>query len=291
MDIHGLYAVTVTPWGVGDQPDEEALARHVEMLLAGGVDGICVGGSTGEFTRLEIEGRKKLLRAVLGMVDGRVPVVAGVGHASLEGTLALIAGAAGAVAALVPPPYYFPYGQPELLAFYRRVASATRMPVFIYNIPQFTSGLEPATARELLAAGTCAGIKDSSGRRDMLEELACERRRSPFAFFCGHDEWLARALEMGADGGLSGVAACAPELLVALYRRFRAGDRAGVAQAHQKLTELIRRLDEFPAPVGIRLALEARGIPVGPHALPLAPETEQRALSFQSWFRSFFFEL
>ncbi len=283
MNLRGIYVAAVTPWGPQDTVDEAALGRHLEMLLAAGVDGICIGGSTGEFARLEIAGRQRLLRVALETVAGRVPLLAGIGHASLDGTLALLTSAAGATAVVVPPPYYFPYGQAELLAFYRRVAEASNLPVLIYNIPQFTSGLEPATARQLLAGGTCAGIKDSSGRADMLETLAAERRRTPFVFFCGNDEYLARALEMGADGGLSGVAACAPELLVTLYRAFRAGEAAGVARAHQLLMEIIGRLETFPPPVGIRLALEARGIPVGSHAVPLAPETEQRARDFQRW--------
>lgn len=288
MNLHGIYVAAVTPWGPAETVDETALRRHVEMLLAAGVDGICVGGSTGEFPRLEIGGRKRLLRTVLEIVAGRVPVLAGVGHASLDGTLALLAGSAGAAAAVVPPPYYFPYAQPEVLAFYRRVTAAAELPVFVYNIPQFTTGVEPATACELLASGLCAGIKDSSGSMAMLEALAAERRRSPFIFFCGRDECLPRALEMGADGALSGVAACAPEPLVALYRAFRAGDAALVARAHQLVAEFIDRMDAFPPPVAIRIGLEVRGIPVGPHAVPLAPETEQRARELRRWLEEWF---
>ncbi len=288
MHLRGLYVAIVTPWAPGEKVNETALRRHLEMLLAAGVDGIGVGGSTGEFPRLEINERRRLLRTVLDVVGGRVPVLAGVGHASLDGTLALLAGSAGAAAAVVPPPYYFPYRQPEVLAFYRRVAAAAELPVFIYNIPQFTTGVEPATARELLSSGLCAGIKDSSGDMAMLNALAAERRHTPFVFFCGRDEYLVQALELGADGALSGVAACAPEPLVALCRAFHAGDTAAVAQAHQLVAEFIARMDGFPAPVGIRIALEARGIAVGPHAVPLAPETEQRAREFRRWLEEWF---
>lgn len=288
MEFRGIYAAAVTPWEAGETADEAALWRQLEMLLAAGVDGICVGGSTGEFPRLEIAGRQRLLRAVVEMVAGRVPVLAGVGHASLGGTLALLALSQGAAAAVVAPPFYFPYRQAELTEFYRQVAAAAELPLFLYNIPQFTSGLEPETACELLAMGLYAGIKDSSGDPRMLEALASERRRFPFIFFCGADESLARALELGADGGLSGIAACVPELLVNLYRAFRAGDRAAVIRAHETLVELIRWLELFPPPVGIRLALETRGIPVGPHAVPLSPETEERARHFRRWLEDWF---
>jgi 4-hydroxy-tetrahydrodipicolinate synthase len=283
MEMRGIYVAAVTPWAAGDRFNDAALERHIEMLVAAGIDGICVGGSTGEFPRMDTSERKRLLRAVLGIVNRRMPVLAGVGHASLEGTIELIQSAAGAEAVVVPPPYYFPYSQPEVLAFFRCAAGAAKVPVFIYNIPQFTTGIQPGTALRLLADGTCAGIKDSSGCTDMLEALAGERRRLPFVFFCGSDEHLSRALEMGADGGLSGIAACAPELLVDLYRASRAGDRSGLDRANGLLREFIARLAAFPPPVGIRLALEVRGIPVGPHAVPLAPETEQRAREFRLW--------
>lgn len=285
MQFRGMYAAAVTPFAANDVPDEAALWRHLEMLVAAGIDGICIGGSTGEFTRMDNAARQRLLRTALEIVAGRVPVLAGAGHVSLDGTLALVAGAgeAGAAAALVPPPYYFPYGQPELLTFYRCVSATADLPVFIYNIPQFTNPVEPATACELLARGTCAGIKDSSGRAAMLETLAAERGRSSFVFFCGNDECLLRALGLGADGGLSGVAACAPELLIALYRAFRAGDERRAGECHALLLQFIRRIEAFPPPIGIRLALEARGIPVGPHAIPLAAETQAEARQFRLW--------
>lgn len=288
MQLHGICAAAVTPWGPGDTLDEAALWRQLEMLLAAGINGICLAGSTGEFVRLEMAARRRLLDAALEMVAGRVPVVHCVGHASLSGTLALLGHNAGVAAALVCPPYYFPYAQAEVAAFYRRVVAVSEIPILIYNIPQFTTGLEPSTACELLGTGVCAGIKDSSGDLGMLEALAAQRRRSPFMFFCGADQCLVRALESGADGALSGVAACVPELLVALYRAVRAGDRDAVARFDALLAELSRWLDLFPPPVGIRLTLEARGIPVGPHAVPLATETEERARQFRHWLEEWF---
>ncbi len=284
MELKGIFAAAVTPWGPGDRIDEAALWRQVEMLLATGLDGLCVGGTTGESVRLEAATHERLLRAALEMAAGRVPVLVGAAGASLDGTLALLHQARGATAALVSPPYYFSYGQSELLAFYREVVQQAKLPVFLYNIPRFTNRLEPATAIALLTEQVCAGIKDSSGSLEMLEALGAERRRTPFVFFCGADEYLVRALEMGADGAVSGIAACAPELLVSLYRAARAGDTAAVAQAQELLMEFIGWLDAFPLPVGIRLGLEARGIAVGRHAVPLAPETEQRARQFRRWF-------
>lgn len=284
--MRGIFAAAVTPFESGDKINEAALQRHVDALVRAGVDGICVGGSTGEFPRLEIAQRKRLLHVVLEAVQQRASVLAAVGHASLDGTLALVAGAFGCSAVLVPPPFYFRYAQPELLSFYRRVVAATDLPVYVYNIPQFTSEVSVETARALLSRGTCAGIKDSGGETPMLKALAEIRRNTSFTFFCGNDARLAEALAMGADGGVSGVAACVPELLVALYGAFRAGEPERVHRAHELLMQLIGRLRSFPTPVGVRLALETRGLAAGPHAVPLASETENLAREYRHWFES-----
>lgn len=278
-----MYAAAVTPWAAGETVDESALWRQVEMLLAAGINGICVAGTTGEFPRLERAERLRLLRATVEMVAGRVPVLFGAGDASLDATLSLVAAARGASAVMVTPPYYFPYGQAELLEFYRRAASAAELPVLLYNIPQFTTEIAPDTARELLEQRLYAGIKDSGGRPEMVNALAELRRSVPFTFLCGADEQLLHVLGLGADGALSGIASCVPELLVTLYRAFCAGDQKTAGDAQDLLREFSAQCQQFPAPIGIRLALEARGIPVGPHAVPLSAGTKTRAREFQQW--------
>ncbi len=283
MNFQGVCAAAVTPWTPAEMVDEAALWRQVEMLLGAGIDGICVAGSTGEFPRLEMAARRRLLEATASMVAGRVPVFYCATHASLNGTLALLQQCRGASAAVICPPYYFPYPQTEVIEFYRQVANATPLPVFIYHIPQFTTGVEAASACELLASGVCAGIKDSSGDPRMLEALAEQRRSRQFVFLCGADQHLARALELGADGALSGIAACVPELLVRLYHGFRAANTRAVARANELLAQFIAWCEQFPPPIAIRLALEVRGIPVGPHAVPLSSTSQERVRQFTRW--------
>ncbi len=291
MKLEGIFAACVTPWVAGkkqhgDRVDETALWRHLEMLLAAGIHGLCVAGSTGEFPRLDRGEYERLVRATVEIAGNRVPVLAGVGHASLEGSLERTrqAAQAGAHAALAPPPFYFSYGQGEILAFYERLAEEAELPLLLYNIPPFASPIEPATAAQLLEQERFVGIKDSGEGLETLQTLAKARQGRPFSLLCGFDRMLKRALEMGADGAISGLAACAPEALMAIYGAARAGDVAGLERAQGQLAELIVRLEEFPAPVGIRLALEARGVPVGHHAVPLSQEMEAAARKFALWF-------
>ena len=279
MKLDGVIAACVTPWRHGDQVDEPALWRHLEMLLAAGVSGVCVAGSTGEFPRLDRSSFERLVRAAVEFAAGRVPILAGCGAASLDGAieLARIAAQSGASAVVALPPIYFPYAQREIVAFYERFTAEATLPVFLYNIPQFTSVVEPATAVALLKRGMFVGMKDSGGTPEMLDAILALRREREFSFLWGSDSSLLNALNRGVDGALSGVAACAPELLVALYRT---RDPA----LHTKLAEFIDRLGNFPTPIGVRIALEARGIAVGPHAVPVpADQAREFALWFERW--------
>src|SRR2546426_11735594 len=113
MILRGIYVATVTPWknaSRDDVVDENALAAHLEMLLAAGVAGLCVAGSTGEFPRLERAARLRLFEITETIAAGRVPVLFGIGAASLDKTLSLIDGCAAArlrpAGIVVAPPYY-----------------------------------------------------------------------------------------------------------------------------------------------------------------------------------------
>jgi 4-hydroxy-tetrahydrodipicolinate synthase len=100
----------------------------------------------------------------------------------------------------------------------------------------------------------------------------------------GDDRLLCAGLQAGWDGGISGVAGCCPELLVALVRSFRDGRVDDAARLQRQLDELIARLSGFPTPWGIRIALEARGLRTGPLPLPLTPARREQIGSFQRWF-------
>ena len=118
----------------------------------------------------------------------------------------------------------------------------------------------------------------------MKDALLAARRDRPFALLSGFDRTLGRDIALGVDGGVSGIAACAPEAMLDLYRAARSGNVAAAETAQTRVNALIDRLDQFPAPIGIRLALEARGLPVGHHAIPLARETAPAAREFAMWF-------
>jgi len=286
--LSGVIAAAVTPHGKrGDEPDIGATLELIDFLCAAGVDGIALLGSTGEFVNLNVDDRVRLV--YLAVKRSRVPVLAGVSHSTLDGALALAreAASAGAEGLLLMPPYFFRYQQPEIREFYLRFAASLSHapPVYLYNIPAFTSGIAVATAAELLATRRFAGIKDSSGGWEYFESLNGARNGHPFTLLVGHDSIFARARRAGADGVVSGVACAVPELLLALDRAVQQQAEAEAARLDARLHEFVGRLDHFPTPVAIKAALAARGLKTGPLPVPLANETLAALEEFTAWFK------
>jgi len=285
----GVNVAAVTPHGKrGDEPDMGATLELIDFLCAAGVQGIALLGSTGEFVNLNFDDRVRLV--YLGVKRSRVPVLAGISHTTLDGALALgrEASAAGAAGLLLMPPYFFRYGQPEIREFYMRFAveMGHGAPVYLYNIPAFTSAIASETAVELLSTGRFAGIKDSSGGWDYFLTLSRHAQDHPFTLLVGHDAMFARARTAGADGVVSGCACAVPELLLALDRAIQQRDGAEAERLNARLQEFLVRIERFPTPVGIKAALAVRGVKTGPLPLPLAHETQAALDEFREWFRA-----
>jgi 4-hydroxy-tetrahydrodipicolinate synthase len=284
----GVIAAAVTPHGKrGDEPDIGATLELIDFLCAAGVQGIALLGSTGEFVNLNFDDRVRLV--YLAVKRSRVPVLAGVSHSTLDGALALgrEASAAGAAGLLLMPPYFFRYRQTEIREFYLRFAEVSHgAPVYLYNIPAFTSEIATGTAVQLLATGRFAGIKDSSGGWDNFEALSRYKQAHPYTLLVGHDAIFARARRAGADGVVSGVACAMPELLLALDRAIARHDEAEAERLDARLHEFLDRIERFPTPVAIKAALTARGVKTGPPPVPLAPETQTALDDFREWFRA-----
>jgi 4-hydroxy-tetrahydrodipicolinate synthase len=288
MKLGPISVAAVTPRrDLGYEADLGATLELVDYLCAAGVDGIALLGSTGEFLHLTLEHRAHLVR--LAVKRSRVPIIAGITHSTFDGTVMLAedAATAGAAAILAMPPYFFPYAQTEVREFYLRLADrlAGAIPIFLYNIPFFTTAISCETSCALLATGRFAGIKDSSGDFGQFLRLKAQRESTPFTFLVGNDVVFTRARSAGADGGVSGVACALPELMLGLDRAIQAGDADRVQRLERRLQEFIEWLNRFPAPAATREATAARGLKVGPLAVPLSPEKQREMEAFRGWFR------
>jgi 4-hydroxy-tetrahydrodipicolinate synthase len=286
--VGGIIVAAVTPRRKdGREVDVAAALELIDFLCAAGVQGIALLGSTGEFLNLTFDERARL--TYMAAKRSRVPLLVGVGHSSYYGAAELGREAAGSGAAglLLMPPYFFRYNQQDIREFYLRFAAqmGAQARIFLYNIPFFTNELESGTAAELLATGQFAGIKDSSGRIEYFERMAAARSMTAFTLLVGNDAIFTKARSAGADGVVSGVACAVPELLLGLDRSICAGSADKTARLEARLQEFIRWLDRLPTPLGVKAATEARGLKVGPPAVPLSAGSQRTLDEFKEWFQ------
>jgi len=263
-ELTGVLPALASPLHRDGSADEAGIRRLVEHTIAGGVHGLLPLGSTGEGASLGEKTRWQVLRCVIEAAAGRVPVICGVAQPHLESARAEVAAAArlGASAALVAPPFYYPTDQATVLAFYRRLASESKIPVLLYNIPQFTKVFsEPTTVATLAGEGTIAGIKDSSRDFEYFENVCVATRDVPgFRIFTGSDSMLLASLAMGGSGTICGAGNIAPSWVVRIYEDFRRGDLETAREHQDALIRLVMALRSGVFPASVKAALHLQGI-------------------------------
>jgi len=275
--LTGLFAATVTPRTASGAVDIGAFDRILDWLLAAGVDGVCLGGATAEYPHGSLDERLGLIERAAARL-GPATLLVGIGAAAPTDVVPLGRAAldAGARAVLLSMPLFFRYSQDDLDAFCRHTAATLAGPVLLYDLPSFTTPLATETVLALLTdAPHVIGIKDSSGQADRVARLTAERGGRPWRLLVGDDSLLAEAIAGGWDGCISGIAGAFPEIIVAVTRAAQARDLATVQDLSPLLGELFAQTGVFPTPWAIRIALEARGLPVGP--LPLTPSATRRS--------------
>jgi dihydrodipicolinate synthase/N-acetylneuraminate lyase len=243
--IEGIVPPMLTPMLDRDTLDIAGLERLVEHIIAGGVHGLFILGTTGEAPSLSYKLRRELIERVCRLVAGRVPVLAGVTDTSFVESLAMAGYAAdhGVDAVVLAPPYYFPAGQPELGEYLHHLVDACPLPVFLYNMPSMTKlVIEPETVRHLTGLENIIGIKDSSGDLAYFRELLALARdqRPDWRILIGPEALLAEATAAGGHGGVSGGANLHPRLFVELYDAVRQGDALRSSQLQQQVLALGR---------------------------------------------------
>jgi 4-hydroxy-tetrahydrodipicolinate synthase len=283
--VCGVYAAVLTPRLEDDSVDVTALRKLLEFLLLRGVKGFALNGATAEFCLTTPEHLEVLLKVAQEVCAGEAELLCGVGAAGIQGSVALaaIAEKHRVKALLLPMPYFFPYQQQDLDAFCRAAAAATTLPILLYNLPQFTSGLEKDTVRGLITeAPNIIGIKDSSGSLEILRDLT--KQGVDACRIVGNDSALAPALLEGVcDGVVSGVACVLPELVLSLYEKGLQPSGDTFLQAVSTLNDFIAQLDPFPTPWGLKWAAEARGVLTATFSQPLSPQRKEQATALSAW--------
>jgi len=286
-ELVGVFAALPTPFGREGNPLMEAQDALVDFALDHGLEGLCLGGATGEYAACSVEHRLEIFQRVARRVKGRARLICAIGaeHAGQVKQLARAAADCGAIALLFPPPAFQPYAQDDLVDFMGQVSADLPLPVLLYNLPQCTRDLGMANILRLIATvPNIIGLKDSSGREANLAAISEAQTQTPMAFFMGSDDLLLEAFAHGAVGVISGIAGACPELILPVYEALRTGKIEQARAMQSPLDEFILHFRELPPPWATKLALRVRGLEIGSLAWPMGSHLRQRAQEFQDWF-------
>ena len=219
-----------------------------------------------------------MIRKTLGMVAGRIPVVAGTGANSTTEAIELTncARAAGADACLLVTPYYNKPTQEGLYLHHKAVAEAVDIPQILYNVPGRTAcDMLPETAGRLSTLKNIVGIKEATGdlaRIQRIRELAGDE----FALYSGDDATGCEFMLMGGQGVISVTANVCPNAMSRLCDAALAGDRAAAEAIDADLQLLHRDLFVESSPIPVKFALCEMGLIEPGIRLPLTWLSENK---------------
>jgi 4-hydroxy-tetrahydrodipicolinate synthase len=269
VPLTGIIPPLVTPLLDNNTLDIEGLERLIEHTISGGVHGIFILGTTGEFASLSYNLRRELTEQTCQLVNGRVPVLVGVTDSAFSESinLAKVAADCGADAVVLAPPYYFASGQPELLEYLKRIMIQMPLPLFIYNMPVHTKVIfEPATVKAAATIPGIIGMKDSSSNLAYFKQVQYGLRdRQDFTFMVGPEEFMSEFVLTGGHGGVNGGANMFPKLYVELYHASVNRDFEKIGLLQQKVMQIsttIYNVGHYGSSYlkGLKCALSVMGI-------------------------------
>ena len=270
--LTGAMTALVTPFRAGEV-DIEALDALVEAQIAGGINALVPCGSTGEAATLTHEEHVAVVREVVRVARGRVPVIAGTGSNSTAEAIRLTRGAeeAGAAAALLISPYYNRPTQDGIYRHYAAVADATRLPLILYNIPGRTgSNITPETIARLAEIPNIAGVKEASGNLAQVLEIIDESG-ADFGIYSGDDILTLPIMAAGGHGVIAVGANLMPRAYVELTDALLAGDLERARMQNHRLLPLMMALTLEVNPIPVKTALAMMGQCADEFRLPLTP--------------------
>jgi 4-hydroxy-tetrahydrodipicolinate synthase len=272
-DLSGVGTALVTPFAEDLTVDVRALRRLVEFQIAGGVDFLVPGGTTGESATLTDDERIQVAEATLDVTAGRAPVIAGAGGNDTQGVIRLAwrYEELGVSGLLCVTPYYNKPTQLGLERHYQAIADATRLPIILYNVPSRTGvNLAPETTARLARLPNIVGIKEASGDVAQIAEIIA-LTPPEFRVFSGDDALILPVIALGGHGVVSVVSNEVPKAVVALTAAARAGRLDDARALSRRLLPLVKANFAETNPGPVKAALSVLGLIEENYRLPMVP--------------------
>jgi 4-hydroxy-tetrahydrodipicolinate synthase len=275
MTLRGIIPPVVTPFTPDQELDLAALRRHIDFMLARGVHGIFVLGTTGEFYALEEWEKQRVVADTIAHVANRARVYVGTGAETTREVVRLtkMAEREGAAGVSVITPYFIKPNQNEIADHFRRIAESAALSVVLYNNPATCGGvsIEPDTAGRLAELPNVIGIKDSSGDLQNTIEILRATPRETFSVLNGRDTLILAALQAGAQGAIPASCNIAPDLCVGIYESYVHGEIEAAREFQSRLHPVRMAMSLGTGNSAVKEAMALLGRSAGPMRAPVAP--------------------
>lgn len=275
--FRGSMVALITPMKASGEVDEAALEALVAFHLENGTDAIVAVGTTGESATLSYKEHRHVMKRVVELVAGKVPVIAGTGSNSTAEAIEMTAIAMqdGADACLLVTPYYNKPTQEGLYRHYKMIAEQVAIPQILYNVPGRTAcDLLPETVERLAGLSNIVGIKEATGNLERAKEIM-QRCGDRVDVYSGDDATALELILLGGKGNISVTANVTPSTMHQACAAALAGDRETAMRLNATMEDLHKVLFLEPNPIPVKWALAKMGYgDVNGIRLPLVPLSE-----------------
>ena len=273
----GCGTALATPFNKNNNVNYDAFGKMIEFQIKNKVDSLIVCGTTGESSTLSIEEKKEIIKFCVKKVNNRVPVIAGTGSNNTKTAieLTMYAEEVGASASLIVTPYYNKTTQMGLIVHYKSIASKTKLPIILYNVPSRTGmNIDPETYFELSKISNIVAIKEASSNINQIAKIRslCGNNLN---IYSGNDGEIVPTLSLGGIGVISVLSNIMPEYIHNLCNDFFKGNLLDSYQKQITAIPLIDALFSETNPAPIKYALNYLGFDFGPVRMPLIEITEE----------------
>ncbi len=285
MKITGsIFAAMLTPFDQNEEISTKGIAPLIDYILSKGVDGLYVGGSSGEAMLQSCEERSLVLKEVAKHAADKSSLIAHVGAASTKEAVALtkIAGSNGYHAVSAVPPFYYKHAFDDIADYYKAIADASNLPLIIYNIPAL-SGTDIPTEKlqQLMEDDRIIGVKFTAP--DLFQFAQLRKSLPSKSFYFGTDEMFLAASATGTDGGIGSTYNLIGDVYVGIQAAVKNGDMQLARNLQQKSNTLVEILLETGVLPGLKHALNRLDIPVGPCRRPFSKPSAQAIAKLNQW--------
>ncbi|MES2559571.1 MAG: 4-hydroxy-tetrahydrodipicolinate synthase [Bacteroidota bacterium] len=272
--MKGTGVALVTPFHADYSIDFESLEKIIEHCISGGLEYLVVLGTTGEGPTLNKEEKKQVFKFVAEKVNGRVPLVAGIGGNDTREVAEAMQSleTKGYSAILSVSPYYNKPNQEGIYLHYMELAKVTPLPIIIYNVPGRTgAGISAATTLRLAqVSDKFIAVKEASGSPEVFMDILKDKP-AHFAVISGDDNLTLPFLAMGMTGVISVIAQAYPRMFSDMVRLGLDGKFEEARVLHFKLYEVMKMIFADGSPGGVKVLLNQMGLCQNVVRLPLAP--------------------